>query len=245
MPPSKKKIGIIVQARMGSTRLPEKIMKQILGKPMLSYGIERLKKVNLAQNIIIATVDDKANDPIVSIVSQLGVDVFRGSEDDVLSRYYEAAKKFKLDVVVRVTSDCPVIDPAIVDEIIKYFLDHQPIDYVSNTLVRTFPRGMDTEVFSFEILSQAYQKAREPYQREHVTPYMIEQGKTENYVQSKNESQYRLTVDTPEDFELIKRIFEVLYKKGKVFTLKEIVELLKKDSSLMALNAHVEQKGLK
>jgi len=240
----KQRSGIIVQARMGSTRLPAKVMKEILGEPMLWRVIERLKAVASADVIVIATPQDPQSDPLVKLAQKAKVEVFRGSEEDVLERYYQAAEKNKLDVVVRVTSDCPLIDPQVVDACLRYFLGHPPVDYVSNTMQRTFPRGMDTEVFSFKALEKAYQKALEPYEREHVTPYIAKHGKTLSYQQKENQSVYRLTVDTAEDFELIKKIFETLYPKDKNFTLADIIKFLKQNPSLVNINKHVQQKAL-
>lgn len=241
----KPRIGIIVQARMGSTRLPAKVMQEILGQPMLLRVMERLKAVALADVLIIATAQTPENNPIVELAQRANVKIFRGSEADVLRRYYETAKENKLDVVTRVTSDCPLIDPRVVDEGIQYFLDHQPIDYVSNTLERTFPRGMDTEVFSFAILKKANDEADQPYQREHVTPYILEKGRALNYSHKKNLSKYRLTVDTAEDFALIVKIYEALYSKNKLFDLEAIVQFLEKNPRLLELNKNVKQKVVK
>ncbi|NLX01599.1 MAG: NTP transferase domain-containing protein, partial [Syntrophomonadaceae bacterium] len=167
------KTVIIDQARMTSTRLPGKVMKEVLGKPLLEYQIERLKRTNEADELVIATTTNNTDQPIVEICKRLGVAYYRGSEEDVLSRYYEAATKFGADVVVRVTSDCPLIDPTVVDKVIKHYKDNwDKYDYVSNTLTRTYPRGMDTEVFSYKVLQEVYYNAQEQPEREHVTPYI-------------------------------------------------------------------------
>jgi len=149
------KVTAIIQARMTSTRLPGKVLKKVLNKSLLEYQLERVARSELIDEIIVATTLNESDDPIVGLCKQLGVSIFRGSEGDVLSRYYEAARQYNSDVVVRLTSDCPLIDPKIIDRVIQMYLTKK-FDYVSNTQLKTFPRGMDTEVFSFEILQTAY-----------------------------------------------------------------------------------------
>jgi spore coat polysaccharide biosynthesis protein SpsF len=237
-----KKVGIIVQARAGSTRLPNKVMKDILGKPMLFFLIERLKKVPLADVIIIAAPTGEENQPIIETAKSLHVETFRGSEADVLSRYFEAAKAFHLDVIVRITSDCPLIDPGIVNSITQSYLGQPSFDYLSNTVKRTFPRGMDTEVFSFAILKVAHELATAPYQREHVTPYILEKGRVSSFEQEQDWSKIRLTIDTIEDFNLVNEIFMALYKPGQMFSLSDIISLLKRQPELIEINRHVERR---
>ncbi|NEO63206.1 MAG: NTP transferase domain-containing protein, partial [Moorea sp. SIO4G2] len=162
------KLVIIVQARMTSTRLPGKVLKQVLGKPLLDYQIERLRRVKLADEIVIATTINQTDEPIVELCNSISIPYFRGSEEDVLARYYGAAVEHQADVVVRVTSDCPLIDPQVIDQVIQFYLDHQgEYDYVSNSLQRTYPRGMDTEVFSFAALDEAFHEASAQPDREH------------------------------------------------------------------------------
>ena len=216
------KTVIIDQARMTSTRLPGKVMKEVLGKPLLEYQIERLKRANEADQLVIATTTNDTDQPIVELCKRLGVAYYSGSEEDVLSRYYEAATEFGADVVVRVTSDCPLIDPAVVDKVIKHYKDNwDKYDYVSNTLTRTYPRGLDTEVFSYKVLQEAFFNAKEQSEREHVTPYICwhpERYRLGNVFHHENQSQHRWTVDTPEDFELIKLILQELYPVSNKFT---------------------------
>lgn len=236
----------IVQARMGSTRLPSKVMREVNGIPLLEYQINRMRKSKLLNELVIATTRIN-NKPIIELCKRLGVPFYRGSEEDVLERYYFAAKKYKADIVVRMTSDCPLIDPGIIDEIIQFYLDND-FDYVSNTQVRTFPRGMDTEVFSMRILEEAFHNAKRDYEREHVTPYLYlneEIYKVGQYVDLKvDHSDIRLTVDTPEDFELITQIFEYLYQEDNFFNLNKILRLLEKHPELLEINKHIEQKKL-
>jgi len=171
------KAAAIIQARMGSTRLPGKVMKDLLGKPVLWHDIQRIKQSELIDEIIIATTTKKQDQVIYEKALEWGVKAFRGSEEDVLKRYYDAAAENGVDTVVRITSDCPLIDPHVIDEIVEYYNVH---DYTlvtnagSDLKNRTYPRGFDTEVFSFNVLEEAFNKAEERYQREHVTPFIYE-----------------------------------------------------------------------
>ena len=240
------KTVIIVQARMTSTRLPGKVLKQVLGKPLLEYQIERLQRVKLANEIVIATTTNETDEPIVELCNRLAVAYFRGSEDDVLSRYYGAATAHKADLVVRVTSDCPLIDPQVIDTVIDYCLQNQShYDYVSNSLERTYPRGMDTEVFSFSTLQQAFGEATAQPDREHVTPFIYRQParyRLGHVIYSEDCSHHRWTVDTPEDFELIQKIIEAVYPNQPNFTLEDCLRLLQEQPAWYLINSHIEQK---
>lgn len=238
-------IVAIVQARMGSTRLPGKVLKEVLSRPLLSYQIERMKQINLIDEIIIATTPNQ-NEAIIKLCNNEKINYFVGSESDVLERYYHAAKKYKADIVVRMTSDCPLIDPQIVDQILLMYRNGK-YDYVSNTIQRTFPRGMDAEVFSFESLERAYNEAQLEYEREHVTPYLyLNKDKFEigQFIQPDDTNEIRLTVDTPEDFELIKRIFEAIYPMNPNFKLKDILKILAENPGWFEINKEIVQKKL-
>jgi spore coat polysaccharide biosynthesis protein SpsF len=221
-------------------------MKKVLGKPLLEYQIERLKRVNEADELVIATTTNETDQPIVDLCEHLGVAYYRGSEEDVLSRYYETALKYKADVVVRVTSDCPLIDPAVTGEVINLYIENQDkYDYVSNTLERTYPRGLDTSVFSMAALEKAHWEAREHAEREHVTLYIYRQPEIFrlNYLRSdKDYSRHRWTVDTPEDFELIKHILQELYPDNPEFAWRDVLTLLDDHPEWVEINAGVEQK---
>jgi spore coat polysaccharide biosynthesis protein SpsF len=242
------RVVIIVQARMTSTRLPGKVLKTVLNKPLLEYQIERLRRAKLADEIVIATTDNGSEQPIVELCERLAVTCFRGSEDDVLARYHGAALASQADVVVRVTSDCPIIDPSVIDEVIRFYLDHcTQYDYVSNDLIRSYPRGMDTEVFSFQSLDEAFRESTRQADREHVTPFIYTQPqryRLANIAYQDDQSCHRWTVDTPEDFELIRRIIEMLYPRSSDFSLADTLSLVKKHPDWMLINAHVEQKNL-
>ncbi|MFQ5736335.1 MAG: cytidylyltransferase domain-containing protein [Thermodesulfobacteriota bacterium] len=240
------KTVVIVQARMTSTRLPGKVMKEVLGRPLLSYQIERLRRITSPCELVVATTTNEADEPIAGLCAGLSVPVFRGPEDDVLSRYYHAAHEHGAGTVVRLTSDCPLIDPAIVDRAIAFYAVHNAgYDYVSNCLKRTYPRGMDTEVFSFGALETAFKEASEAHHREHVTSYIYahpERFRLANVACAQDLSRHRWTVDTPEDLRLIRRIIEALYPAMPEFTMEDVLGLFERDEKLFLVNAHVEQK---
>lgn len=241
------KIVGIVQARMGSTRLPGKVLKQVNGKPLLQYQIERMKRSKLINDLVIATTEQDLEEPILELCTKLDVAVYRGSENDVLDRYYGAAQKYNADVIVRMTSDCPLIDPIIIDRVIQLYLDNE-YDYVSNTQIRSFPRGMDTEVFSIMRLAEAQFNAKKEYEREHVTPYFYMNPDKYSIGQLVNKEQdtshYRLTVDTEEDLKLISILLKELYPKNQSFGLDLILDKLKKEPNLAEINKHIQQKKL-
>ncbi|CAN5233639.1 glycosyltransferase family protein [soil metagenome] len=242
------KTVVIVQARMTSTRLPGKVLKEILGKTLIEYQLERLRRVKLADEIVYATTTNDTDQPIVDLCWRLGVAVTRGSENDVLSRYYEAAKQHHASLVVRVTSDCPVIDPAVIDTAIRFYLDHAgKYDYVSNALTQSYPYGMAAEVFGFKVLEEAHFEAKAEPEMEHVTPFIYtrpERYRIGHVINPENHSHHRWTVDTPEDFELIKRITEALYPVKPAFDMQDILDLLQQHPDWSGINAHVHQKKL-
>lgn len=243
-------VGCIVQARMGSTRLPGKVMKDLQGKSVLHHVIQRVKQSNLIDEIIIATTKHKRDEVIVEEAKRNHVNFFRGSEEDVLSRYYHSAVEFGLDAIVRITSDCPLVDPSVIDEVIDFYLNNNFV-LVTNGGAgdndRTYPRGLDIAIFSFNVLEEAYENATQQYQREHVTPYIYEKFSDEIY-RYKNErdlSDYRLTLDTPEDYDLIKKIYEKLYDGKHDFYLDDIIDFLEKNPELKAINENIIQKKVK
>ena len=244
------KVVCLVQARVGSTRLPGKILKEICGKTILHHEIDRLKKCKEIDEIVIATTDKEDDDKIVNEAKKLSVKYFRGSENDVLSRFYYAAKENNADIIVRVTSDCPCIDFEILDKMLIYFKDkykEKQIDYLSNTINRTYPRGYDIEIFTFSALEKSYINAEKEYEREHVTPYIYD--KTNNFLKlsfenTEDYSKYRVTLDTIEDFIVIKNIFENLYYKNPYFKLNDVVQYLNNNLHIVDINKHIEQKKL-
>lgn len=242
------KIGAIVQARMGSTRLSGKVMKNLEGKTVLEHVIDRVRQSKLIDEIIIATTTHNRDDVIEAEALRCGVKAFRGSEDDVLSRYYYAAKENNLDVVIRITSDCPLIDSKVLDEVIKFYVDNN-YDIVSNAgsdlSKRTYPRGLDIEAFSFKVLEKSFANAKETYQKEHVTPYIYENSICVYYYKNDIDySKHRWTLDTDEDFKLISEIYKHLYHGEHDFYLSDIVKLFETKQELFDINAHIEQKKL-
>ena len=227
-----------VQARMGSTRLPRKVLKTIVGMPMLWHIIQRLKRSKLIDKIVIVTSIKKRDIPILKFAKNNGVDSYAGSEEDLVDRHFQAAKKFKADILVRITADCPLVDPEIVDKVIQFFLDGN-FDYVSNIIERTYPDGLDVEVFSYSSLEKIWKEAKTPREREFFTVYMrdhpeifqiggIKQGEDISYMQ--------WTVDTEKDLKFAREIYKRLYKKNKIFYMKDILSLLKKHPELTEIN---------
>lgn len=241
-------IVVITQARMTSTRLPGKIYKHVLGKPLLAYHIERLQQVKQASHVVVATTMNQMDNPVADLAYRLKVGCFRGSEEDVLNRFQKAADDFKADVVVRVTSDCPLIDPRIIDDLISFYINSDPpFDYASNVMVRSYPRGMDAEIFSRSALEIAAKEAQAPHEREHVTPFLYNNSqrfRLGSLLAPEDMSAYRLTVDTAEDFELIRRILESLIPKKNRFGLADIIALLRENPSWALLNQKREQQHL-
>lgn len=241
-----KNTSVIIQARVGSTRLPGKVLKDLCGKPILWHVWNRLSHSKKVDEIIIATTTLPEDDLIKSFCEQYSIPFYRGSTNDVLSRYYEAAEKYNADTIIRVTADCPVIDPTIIDHVINSYRTEQ-VDYMSNGMTRTFPRGLDTEIFSFRILELAHKQAILEYEREHVTPYIYnhpELFSLKSFVNIEDLSFYRWTVDTEEDFKLLKFIYESLFHKKEIFLLDDILNLFKENPQLLKINQHIEQKKL-
>lgn len=242
------RVVCIVQARLGSSRLPGKVLKKICGKTILEHDINILKLVGNIDEIVIATTVEAQDDKIVDEASRLGIKYFRGSEKDVLSRYYFAAKENKADVVVRVTSDCPCLDYNIIEDMINIFSGKLgTVDYMNNTMERTYPRGYDAEIFTFNVLEIAFKNAKKDYEREHVTPYIYDLNNKFRiliYKSSNDYSKYRVTLDTKEDFEVIEAIYDSLFKGEKYFLLNEVVEFLEENPQIVNINKEIEQKKL-
>jgi spore coat polysaccharide biosynthesis protein SpsF len=235
---------IIVQARMTSTRLPGKVLLPLAGEPMLVRLLERLRRVQRADGIVIATTTNASDDPIAALCAQQGVPCHRGSELDVLSRYADAARLHAADVVVRITSDCPLIDPALIDQLIAVY-EEGDSDYVSNMLPPTWPYGMAVEVFSATALAQAHAEATQDAEREHVTPFIYwhpQRYRLRNVASPVALSHHRWTVDTPEDYELVRRLFDHLLPTNPHFTQADVLALLDAHPDWIAINQHVQQK---
>jgi len=230
---------------MGSTRLPGKVLLDVAGKTVLERVIERLRRAQTISEVLIATTTSRRDDVIVDECQRLACPVFRGEESDVLDRYYRGAQSVGAEVVVRITSDCPLIDPELSDRTVREFLALQP-DYAANCLVRTYPRGLDTEVMTPQTLERAWREADQAYQRSHVTAYIYEHPEKFRLLPvtgERNYSHHRWTVDTPEDMRLIRAIYERLGADGD-FLWRDVLDLLDRNPELVELNRFVVQKGL-
>lgn len=239
------KIGIITQARMTSTRLPGKILKTVNNKTLLHYHIERLQHAEVS--IAIATTINATDDCVCQYAQANNINYYRGSEQNVLSRFYETALKFNYDIIVRVTSDCPLIDGELIKQSIsKYVQLNNPNLYMGNAVERTYARGFDFEIFSFQLLKEAYNNATNTADLEHVTPYIWQNksGKVQlhHITQPINNSHLRITVDTAHDFELIQQLIQ--HHNADKLSYREIEQLLLNNPNLVAINKHIEQKKL-
>lgn len=238
------KIGVIVQARMGSTRLPGKVMKKLSGKEVLWHVVERLKKSKYINEIIIATTDKQQDDTIAAFCAQHQVTCFRGEELDVLKRYYDAAKSNKLDIIVRVTSDCPLIDPAVVDRLIETLIEGD-LEYVSNSFEKTYAKGLECSAFTFKALERCMKEAVKPEHREHVVLYMRENPTlfaTAGVRNTSDDSDFRITLDEEDDYKLLSMIYDQLYIENEIIPIGQALEFIT-NNNLKSLNAHVEQKS--
>jgi len=237
-------ISVIIQARMGSSRLPNKVMKEVLEKPLINYLLERVSLAKNVDRIIVATTTKSEDDSLAKHVTSLGYDVFRGSEDDVLSRYYHAFYEFKGEVdgpnaIVRITGDCPLIDPNLIDEVIKVYHE-KSMDYVA--LSPGFPEGLDVEIFSEGLLMQAFNDARLPSEREHVAlffhnnPSLFNMCRVQN---STDDSSYRITVDEEQDFIAVKSIIEYFSKNNLIMNTQNIKDYLDNNPIIYNMNANI------
>jgi spore coat polysaccharide biosynthesis protein SpsF len=243
------KVVCTIEARMRSNRLPNKVMLPVAGTPMLARMIERLRRAKRVDEIVVATTADPSCDPIVELAKSVGVRCHRGSEDDVLSRVLEAAQGAGGDLIVETTGDCPLMDPAIIDRIVEEFL-RGGCDYCSNVLERTYPRGMDVQVFPTSVLARVAELTQDPADREHVSLYIYQHPETFRLrdvttTLPAGAADLRLTVDTPEDFELIRQVFERLLPAKPAFTLDDVLALWKEQPALFEINRKVQQKAVR
>ena len=239
------KIVAIIQARMGSTRLPGKVLIDLAGDTVLARVVSRTRRAKSLNEIVVATSVLPADDVIVRECERLGVACYRGDEADVLDRYYQAAQQFAANIVVRITSDCPLIDPEVTERTIRAFREKNP-DYASNTIVRTYPRGLDTEVMSLTALARAWGEARKPYEREHVTPYLVEHPSEFVLLSVTGDDDYsqcRWTLDTPQDYEFVQAVYEQLGAEA-LFSWRDVLDLLDLVPNLSELNRCVSQKPI-
>lgn len=233
-------IVAIIQARIGSTRLPGKVLMDIEGKPMLWHIVRRVSEAKLINDVVIATSHNKNNDKIERFAKEDNLKIFRGSEEDCLDRFYKTGEEFGVDVIVRITADCPLICPEVIDKVISEYLKVS-YDYVANTFFYTYPDGCDVEVFSFKALEKAWKEAKDPIDREHVTPYIRNSGKFKiKNVENKNpvdSNEYKWSVDRIEDLEFVREVYKHLYKNKKIFTMKDVMGLLEKHPEIKRINS--------
>lgn len=245
------KTAVIIQARMGSSRLPGKVLSLVCGKSLLAHLVERLQTQPVGEIVVATTVAD-GDLAIVNECAHLGVQVVRGSEDDVLARYLYAAEVVKAERIVRITADCPLLEPALIPAMLEQ-LQAEKLDYLTNSPEEGLPLGQSVEVFTRQALELAGKMATERYQREHVTPYLYEDPTRCRSAQigwpaamertwPKDLSHHRWTVDTAEDLDLVTRILEALYRPGELFGIQDVVDLLAAHPAWMAINADVRQK---
>jgi spore coat polysaccharide biosynthesis protein SpsF (cytidylyltransferase family) len=223
---------------MSSTRLPGKVLMDIKGRPMLWHVVHRVCQSKLLDETLVATSDNALDDSIAEFCEQEGIRCFRGSEGDVLDRYHQAARWVGAHAIVRVTADCPLIDPVVLDKVVAVYLDGE-YEYVSNALERTYPDGLDTEVFSFKALEKAWREATLSSEREHVTPYIWkneEISRLRQVIQEPDLSSFRWTVDEPEDMQFVRKVYDHLYQPGEIFLMQDVVKLLEGHPGLLAIN---------
>ena len=239
------KVVAIIQARMGSTRLPGKVLAELAGRSMLCRVCDRAGRATLVDRVVVATTLWPDDEQIVAECDRLRVPCFRGSARDVLDRYYQAAAAWRADVVVRITADCPLIDPQVIDLVICAFLQHRA-DYASNTLRRTWPRGLDAEVMTAAALARACREAGRPYQRSHVTPYIYQHPRWFRLLPvtgPEDLGQTRWTVDLPEDLDFVRAVYSRL-AGHEPFSWRHVQRLLVREPAIAGLNRHVRQKML-
>jgi len=245
----KQKIVAIIQARMTSSRLPGKVLIDIAGFPMLYHVIKRVCSAQMVDQIVVATTDDPADDQIEEFCNSINISCFRGHPFDVLDRYYQAASKFQADIIVRITADCPMMDPALIDSLIQTFLE-TGVDFGANRLPppwkRTYPIGLDIEIARFQALEKAWKEAESQFEREHVMPYLYDQPGRFKIMLAHHEPDYgekRWTVDTPLDLALVNKIFG--YFSPRIdFSWMEVIDLIKSDPDLENINISISAKNV-
>jgi len=241
-----KNIHAIIQARMTSSRLPGKVLLEGFKKPILEHQIERLRWSKHITDVIVATTTNATDDPVIELCDKLNVKYFRGSEENVLQRVLDTMRHHNTDIIVEITGDCPLIDYQVVDEVIEYYLNNQ-YDYVSNVMERTYPRGLDTQVFSKDVLEKVNSLTSHPMDREHVSIYIYKHPQTFSCSGIKLPAnlahpEYRWTLDTQDDYKFIKTVFEQLYPTNPKFSYKDIYQLIQKMPELLEINKAIQQK---
>lgn len=233
-----------MQTRRASTRLPDKVFLPLMGAPLFIRQAKRILASTLCGRLVIATTTEPIDDRICEACEEEGLHVFRGHPNDLLDRHYQAAKKYEADIVIKIPSDCPLIDPVVIDHVIQYYLDHPDrFDYVSNLHPASFPDGNDVEVMRFTALEEAWKKAERPFEREHTTPYLwerIDQFRIGNVAMEDGADYsmtHRFTIDYPEDYKFINTVYEELFPADPLFGVGEIIDLLEKKPAIYSINS--------
>ena len=237
-----KKNTVIIQVRTQSVRLPNKVLALINGKSLIWHIIERLKSCKKVEQIILATSSREEDKKLIEIANDCNILSFAGDENDVLSRFYHAALKFNADPIIRITGDCPLVDPSLVDKILEFYLENN-YDFVSNTIIPTYPDGLDIEIFSLKSLTKAFNEAKLKSEKEHVTPYIWKNPKIFqlfNYKNKEDLSDYRWTVDEQLDLELIREIYSN-FKPKIIFSFKDVIEMAKLNPQIFKINENIKR----
>ena len=227
----------ILQARLSSSRLPGKVLKPILGKPMIQRQVDRLAVCKNISQLVVATSTDKSDDPLTDLCESIGVPCYRGPLEDVLGRYHETARYFDSEHILRLTADCPLADPEVIDDLVTLYFEGC-YDYASNTIRRTYPKGIDAEIFRRIILERVNEEAMSPFDREHVTPYIYkfpDRSKLGNLRNSCDLSHHRWTVDWPEDLEFVREVYSALHMENPQFGMSDILALQTKRPEILKI----------
>lgn len=243
-----RKIAAILQARMGSTRFPGKVLSDLAGKPLLTHIVERIRATEKISAIILATTTNPDDAELAIFAAKNGIYCYRGEVDDVLARFYGVAKQYKIDTIIRICCDDPLIDPFMLNDLLEMHLQTKS-DYTSTSHVRTFPMGVEAEVFNYDVLEKAFNLADKKYEREHVTPYFYQHPDLFklSFLEATGKLKrpdLRLTVDTPEDMQLIQTIFKGLHNSGRLFNIVDVIDFLDSHPEFLLINKDVTQKIL-
>ena len=239
-------IVAIIQARLGSTRFPGKVFAPLVGKPLIWHIINRLKNSTKLTNTVLATTINPIDDELEKWAKNEEITMYRGSENNVLERFYFAAKENKADIIVRITADDPFKDPQIIDEVIEKILNEK-LDFASNNNPPSFPEGLDTEVFTFSALEKAYVESKSDFEKEHVTQYFYRHPdlfKQSNLSYHRNIAHFRWTIDTKIDYDMACIVYEKLYKDNEIFYMQDILDLLENFPEIQKMNAEVERSAM-
>ncbi len=237
------RIVTVIQARMSSTRLPGKVMLPILGKPLLIRMIERVQAAKLIGQLVVATSINTEDDEIENLCNENKIICYRGHLTDLLDRHYQVGKLYNANAIVKIPSDCPLIDPGVIDKVLDHYINSEELDYVSNLHPATYPDGNDVEIFSFEAIECAWKDANKDFEREHTTPFIWE---NQDYFSIGNvtwetgydhSTSHRWTIDFPEDYEFIRKVYEELYPINPTFSLTDILNLLNQKPEIGEINS--------